>query len=393
MGGGVFTYIVDLANELVNDFDMYIAYATRPQTPSNYKQYFDKRIHLIRVQHFNRSLRPLSDFMAMQEIKQIAGQVQPDIIHLHSSKAGVLGRVAFNGKKVPLFYTPHAYSFLMMNHSLPKRIMFKEIEKLCAKKNCTTISCSAGEHEETLKMTRRAAYVNNGINRKELQELLDGIQVETRVEPRLETQEKYKVFTLGRICHQKNPALFNQIALAMPDEKFLWIGDGDLRGVLTASNITVTGWGDRREALKLSQQGEVFVLTSLWEGLPISLLEAMYMKKLCVVSDVIGNRDVIKNGVNGYVCHSVEDFVKGIKTGGNQLIAQAYNDVLDEYNTAVMGEKYSRLYLRALARRNRIETPEKTGGGGYYGKVVCFRGAVIENEVIVISTAGWAVAA
>ena len=45
MGGGVFTYIVDLANELVNSYDMYIAYAVRKQTPENYKDYFDKRIH------------------------------------------------------------------------------------------------------------------------------------------------------------------------------------------------------------------------------------------------------------------------------------------------------------------------------------------------------------
>ena len=49
MGGGVFTYIVDLANELVNSYDMYIAYAVRKQTPENYKDYFDKRIHLIEV--------------------------------------------------------------------------------------------------------------------------------------------------------------------------------------------------------------------------------------------------------------------------------------------------------------------------------------------------------
>ena len=47
MGGGVFTYIVDLANELVDTYDMYIAYAVRKQTPANYKDYFDKRIHLI----------------------------------------------------------------------------------------------------------------------------------------------------------------------------------------------------------------------------------------------------------------------------------------------------------------------------------------------------------
>ena len=47
MGGGIFTYIVDLANELVNEYDMYIAYAVRKQTPENYRDYFDTRIKLI----------------------------------------------------------------------------------------------------------------------------------------------------------------------------------------------------------------------------------------------------------------------------------------------------------------------------------------------------------
>ena len=61
MGGGVFTYIVDLANELVNSYDMYIAYAVRKQTPQNYKDYFDKRIHLIEVKNFGRVIDPAKD--------------------------------------------------------------------------------------------------------------------------------------------------------------------------------------------------------------------------------------------------------------------------------------------------------------------------------------------
>ena len=61
MGGGVFTYIVDLANELVKEFDMYIAYGIRKQTPKDYKQYFDKRINLIQVENFERSINPARD--------------------------------------------------------------------------------------------------------------------------------------------------------------------------------------------------------------------------------------------------------------------------------------------------------------------------------------------
>ena len=106
----------------------------------------------------------------------------------------------------------------------------------------------------------------------------------------------FTVFTLGRICYQKNPMLFNDIARALPEIHFLWIGDGEMREELTSPNIEITGWLDRKNALSRSVSADVFLLTSLWEGLPISLLEAMYMKKPCVVNDVIGNHDVIHSG-------------------------------------------------------------------------------------------------
>ena len=348
MGGGVFTYIVDLANELVKEYEMYIAYAVRNQTPENYHDYFDKKIKLIKVKNFERSVNPIKDLKAFFEIKRIAKEVHPDIIHLHSSKAGALGRFAFNGKSVPLFYTPHGYSFLMKNHSALKRLMYRAVETVCGKRNCTTISCSEGEHQETLKLTRDAAYVSNGININDLQKMMDSVgEVE---------EHPFTVFTLGRICYQKNPKLFNEIAMALPDVKFMWIGDGELRYELTATNIEITGWAERKLALRRSMNGDVFLLTSLWEGLPISLLEAMYMKKLCVVSDVIGNRDVIHNDVNGYVCHNADEFVRIIESlqGKNVsgLIEKAYNDILAQYNTVVMANKYGEIYMNKITAQN-----------------------------------------
>ena len=336
MGGGVFTYIVDLANELVKTYDMYIAYAVRPQTPTNYREYFNPAIHLIEVKNFTRSINPLKDLKAIPEVKRIAREVKPDIIHLHSSKAGVVGRIAFNGKDVPLFYTPHGYSFLMENYKPMKRRMFHMIEALMTKRNCTTISCSPGEHEETLKLTQKATYVNNGINTVELDKMLEKVK---------KVGHPFTVFTLGRICYQKNPKLFNEIAEAMPDVRFLWIGEGELRDELKSKNIEITGWVDREKALQLSANADVFLLTSLWEGLPISLLESMYMKKLCVVNDVIGNHDVIHNEVNGFVCRNVDEFRKAIQTQETTtLIKSAFNDIEATYNTSVMGEKYAKIY-------------------------------------------------
>lgn len=346
MGGGVFTYIVDLANEQIKEYDVFIAYAVRAETPENYIEYFDKRVHLIQVENFVRTINLKKDIKAVREIKAIANKISPNIIHLHSSKAGVIGRIAFNGNKIPLFYTPHGYSFLMQNYSFFKRRIFKFIEVICAKRQCLTICCGKGEFQQSLKFTKHTTYVNNAINVDKIPPIFNDINVE---------KHSFIVFTLGRICYQKNPMLFNQIAEAMPNIKFLWIGDGELRNELRAVNIEITGWINREEALKRSKNADVFILTSLWEGLPMSLLEAMYMKKVCIVNDIIGCNDVIKNGENGFVCSSTEDFIKCIETvqerDSKTLVNNAFADVCRLYNTKVQAEAYSKIYLNSLKRR------------------------------------------
>lgn len=118
-----------------------------------------------------------------------------------------------------------------------------------------------------------------------------------------------------------------------------------------SKNIEITGWADRTTAIKYAVNADVFLLLSRWEGLPISLLESMYMKKVCVVSNVIGNRDVIHNGENGFVCEKVEDFVKAIKECQDEdgkLTARAHQDILKMYNTKVMAQMYSQKYENAL---------------------------------------------
>ena len=346
MGGGVFTYVVAMANKLADKYDVYILYAERPQTPKDYKNYFDDRVHLIKSNNMTRSISPNSDLKAFLEVKRVARKIQPDVIHLHSSKAGILGRWAFNGKKVPLFYTPHGYSFLMEDYASMKRKLYYYIEKFSARKYCTTISCSEGEHKESLKLTKNARYVNNGVNCKEIDAIVSTLQAAP--------DAARTVATLGRISYQKNPKLFNKIALAMPEVHFIWIGDGDLREQLTAPNIEITGWVKRKEALEILTRADIFMLPSLWEGLPISLLEAMYMKKMCIVSNVIGNRDVIHNGKNGFVCTSVADYTAAIQECINErqtkFIDAAYQEILTEYNTDVMAQRYIEIYEEAMNR-------------------------------------------
>ncbi|WP_223321311.1 glycosyltransferase [Leuconostoc mesenteroides] len=341
MGGGVFTYIYNLANELSYKYEVYIAYGVRNQTPTNYKKFFNQNIHLIEITNFTRKISPTADIKSAVELNKLAQYVNPDIIHLHSSKAGAIGRLLFFHKKYQLFYTPHGYSYLIQGNILKKGI-YKVIEYLLAKVKCTTISCSIGEHQETLKLTKNAKFVNNGISIEELNGLLK--------KPRdfKNVSSKQTVFTLGRITKQKNPRLFNQIAESLPDVQFVWIGDGELRYLLSAENIEIKGWLGRDDALKIASQADTFLLPSLWEGLPISLLEAMYLSKKCVVSNVVGNKDVINNGKNGYICDTLFEYVDAIHTSNNNVNIQAHNDILDKSTTHIMSEKYAQIYSESI---------------------------------------------
>lgn len=156
--------------------------------------------------------------------------------------------------------------------------------------------------------------------------------------------DKFTVFTLGRICVQKQPQLFNRIAELLPDVRFVWIGNGDLENELTAPNIEVTGWKSRREALTMAKSADAFVLCSLGEAIAMSLIENMYIKKLILVSNAMGNRSVIHDGVNGYVCNKAEEYADKIKSAMKQfpgtLPEKAYKDVLEIYNTEAMKKKY-----------------------------------------------------
>lgn len=340
-GGGVFTYLTNLSNALCDDFDVYIAYGIRKQTPQNFEDYFDKRIHLIQVRNYQREISVNKDLAALEEMKKIAKKVQPDVIHLNSSKAGILGRWLFRKSKTPVFYTPHGYSFLMTNISKKKKLFYKSLEKIFAFKNIETIACSKGEYEITKELTSNATYVDNGINLKEF----DGINMNHQID-----FKHLKIATLGRISLQKNPTMFNKIAEAFPNIDFVWIGDGELRDKLMSPNIKITGWVDNKKALDYLNKSDIFLLPSLWEGLPMALLEAMYMKKVCVVSNVVGNRDVIHDKKNGYVCDSASSFVKEIRSliSHDNLISSvvdnAHDDVVRHYNSQIMAKSYELIY-------------------------------------------------
>ncbi len=343
-GSGVYSFLVDLINETSKEFEIIVAYGVRNETPENFIKDFDSNVKFIKIEDFTRSINLKKDIKALNEIKKVISNEKPDIIHLHSSKAGVLGRFIASGKKYKMLYNPHGFSFLKQDDSRFKKICYRTIEKMMTiiNQKCIIVGCSQGEYEEAKKLSKNSICINNGINTKELEEKTKKLQ-------KHETDFKnLKICTIGRIGYQKNPKLFNEIAESLPNNKFTWIGDGELKNELTSPNIKITGWKNKEEVLEELNKNDIFILTSLWEGLPIALLEAGYMKKLCIVTNVIGNRDVIKNNENGYIFNCTDEIIKKINKINNieyyKLTKTIKKDIKENYNMQIMINKYKKVY-------------------------------------------------
>ena len=340
-GGGVFTFLESLCNHLADEFDITIAYSARAETPEDVSSHFRSGIRLIPMKHGQRSIRPDKDLCYFREIKALVREIKPDIVHLHSSKAGFVGRFAANPLRTTVIYTPHGYAMLKSDESSERRAVYRFLERIAARRGKTlTIAVSKSEYEVSKAINLNAIYISNGIDLSKMPPPL----------PAEKTSTLLKVGTLGRISPQKNPKAFNEIAASLPDYSFIWIGDGELRGDLTAANIEITGWLDRQDGLQQLNSCDVFLLTSKWEGLPISLLEAMCLKKLCIVSNIPGNRSVIRDGRNGYLADTIDTYAFQIKRAAERsndsaaVVLEAYEDILREFNTDVMCRKYAKVY-------------------------------------------------
>lgn len=303
---GVYTYIKQLSSysESNGNFKTYIIYSgERIETDeAQMAQDFSPETALIRID----MTREISFFRDIKSFFQIASQIRkikPDVIHVHSSKAGVLGRVAriFYPQAI-LYYTPNGYSFIREDISNIKKAIYTFVEKsITTIFGGTIIACGDHEFAEAQKIGK-AILVRNGVD----------INSVSKFHKKF-SNSKFTIGTSGRIYCQKNPESFNQIALSLPDYNFVWIGDGDLKDKLTAPNITITGWNTYEDTLKAVNGLDVFISTSSWEGLPFSIIEAMALSKPIVSSNIEGNKVTVNENENGFICATLDDFVSGIK--------------------------------------------------------------------------------
>lgn len=259
------------------------------------KTFLTTNVKFIKWRSAARTIHPLKDLSAFVELYTILRRLKKknllDSVHLHSAKSGLLGRLACKMLGIKnVFYTPNGAPFLSGKTILSKYI-YRLMEKFGNLLGGKVVCCSASELNVYRGLGIDAICISNGI----------AVEDEKPVNIIVEKQ-KFRIITTGRITAQKNPLLFNRIARYFNELarfEFIWAGDGEGRHILTEENITVTGWLSQKEIKRLVAASDMYLSAALYEGLSFGVLEALTLRKPLLLSDCIGNMDVIKNGING----------------------------------------------------------------------------------------------
>lgn len=348
LAGGVLTFLQNFTQALSEDQHILI-YSDRPNTPKDVRACFGENVELVYWPHAHREIRPVEDLRALLALVGLLRRYQEaEVVQLHSSKAGFLGRVACRLLGFPkVFYIPHGVAFAREDISTKKKRFYVTLEKLANLFSGDFIACSASE---------KALMERNGISNAHV--ISNGVAPGPRPVLRA-PQNPLVVGTVGRLTYQKHPRLFDAIAASFEGDtrvRFVWIGDGELRtDIHERDNTVVTGWLSLAEVQVQLADMDVYLSTALWEGLPYAVLEAMNAGKPLLLSDCVGNVDLV-DGKNGSTYHSVEEAherIEAILAHPEVLRAQgehSYQLLAERFSLAYMKEQYRALYLAPVQK-------------------------------------------
>ncbi len=312
--GGVKTYTADV---LQHADPAAFQFSVIAPADDIFEEFCRKRAIIYYPINLERNLNPFNNLGILFRIISVIKKEKPDFIHCHSAKGGFLGRMAAKFTSTKIIYTPHAFSYL--SFSGVKRMIFYGLEYMARKWTTTLLAISYSE-------ANRAIY-ELGYDKSKIRVILNSLMIPEAI-PVHEYSKCINIRMIGRLTLQKNPLLFleiaNELLIKYPNLQFSILGAGihddlttEIKSYLQENNlmnnITIEHWGDPETSKRFLQEADVFVMTSVFEGLPFSLLEAMLMGVPCVVSRVDGNTDVIHNNENGFSCLSGEEFFKKIE--------------------------------------------------------------------------------
>jgi len=377
LGAGVLTVLLELCAGLDPAvFQVTLVYSSRPGAPSRHElaRDFGPHVELVEIRG-TRSIDPLRDLVTFARYVRLFRRVRPDVVHLHSSKAGFLGRIAARLAGIRnVFYSPQGLSFLRSDVSGMQQAAYRRLERFAARWGGTVVSASRSEAAALKGVVSedRLVVVENGVDVGALDRIVAGSggtskrsDVERHVGPRI-------VGTAGRMSWQKDPIGFLEVAHQLHEAygetvEFLWIGDGEMREEVEARSrslglddvVRITGWLDRTSALRLlARDVDIYLQTSRWEGMPLVLIETMVLGKPIVARDVVGSRDVVENGTTGFLGEGTEELVERCGRLLDRL------DLAERMGRAARARAESRFSSRLLCERTARLYREAVSGRG-----------------------------
>ena len=310
-----------------------------------------------------RSISLIDDFKSFIGIYKYIRNHKVDLVHAHSSKAGVLARLAAKINNIPCIYNSHGWAFNLDTSKFKKNIygLFERI----ASKWCDAIvvisqsECNAALERKICK-SEKLIIINNGIDLTKY-----NIKKDYNFKTQLGFQrDEILIGMCGRITKQKSPITFVKVAKKILDMgfnyKFLLIGDGELKNDVIKEinmlglkdNFIITGWVDNPE--KFINILDIGVLTSKGEGFGLVLAEYMACGRPIVASKVQGVVDVVRNEIDGFLCDSndIDMFasyiVELINISKNQI-----QRVREEFGFERVAKEHEILYDKLLISRDK----------------------------------------
>lgn len=301
--GGAQSVVINLAVESVrNGHEVMVASSASGELwntlPEEVKQW--------KISALQRSISLPKEIKVVKELRKIDAAFNPDVVHLHSSKIGILGRLAFPASKI--IYTVHGFDSI--------RIAFRKfliLEKLLQKRARHIVGVSQYDYNNLRNEGIRdnVGFIYNGI--KDYQTAYDKPESENHIRLKNFIQSKpgFKVICIARVSPPKRFDLFCEVAerLKSHGANFFWIGNKE---EITAVPDNVFCLGEAEEAHRLLNYADVFMLSSDYEGMPMSILEALCYSVPVIASNVGGIPEIL-NGLNGKaVANNVSDFAEAI---------------------------------------------------------------------------------
>lgn len=297
--GGAQTHLLSLACAMRRDFEVAVAVGEEGFLTEACRQ---EGIQVYVLRHLQREIRPVADIRALQEIRELLRSLRPDLIHAHTSKAGILGRLAGRLFGVPSIYTVHTGLTGAVVASRLARTIAGPCERAAANWcQRMIVVCDAGTRalqSYNVQPESKIVVIHNGI--PDSSERAD-----------LASNHPPVIACVARFVELKNhEVLLRAFASGIPESRLRLVGDGPTRerceklAHQLGIGDRVDFLGDRDDVPTLLATSDLFVLPSKFEMFSISILEAMRAGLPVISSDVGGVSEAVVHGETGLLAPS-----------------------------------------------------------------------------------------